>query len=73
MAQLDSTMGYEIGMLRPYLEAILPQILTSDAYGKIAADILHDIYAAQPLSYTLLPEVALYREFVGKSTLADRM
>ncbi|MBQ7337751.1 MAG: hypothetical protein IJW40_04760 [Clostridia bacterium] len=66
MAQLDSTMGYEIGMLRPYLETILPTILDSDAYGKIAADILHDIQSAQPLSPELLPEIALYREFVGK-------
>ncbi len=65
MAQLDSTMGYEIGMLRPYLETILPPILLSDAYGTIAADILHDISTVQPLSHTLLPEVALYREFVG--------
>ena len=71
MAHLDSTMGYEIGMLRPYLETILPQILTSDAYGDIAADILDDIRAAQPISCELLPDVALYREFVGKTTLAD--
>lgn len=64
-AQLDSTMGYEIGMLRPYLEKILPSILTSSDYGKIAAVILDDISVTDPVPYTLLPEVALYREFVG--------
>ena len=66
MTHLNSTMGYEVGMLRPYLEAILPPILDSDAYGHIARDILDDIQVAQPLSVDLLPDVALYREFVGK-------
>ncbi len=61
---LDSTMGYELGMLRPYLETILPSILTSNEYGDIAAAILHDIKNVQPLSSALLPEIALYREFV---------
>jgi uridine kinase len=65
-AQLDSTMGYELGMLRPYLENILPSILTSDDYGNIAAAILHDIKEIPQLSCELLPEIALYREFVGK-------
>ena len=61
---LDSTMGYELGMLRPYLETILPTILASNEYGDIAASILHDIQNVQPLSSALLPEIALYREFV---------
>jgi len=66
--QFDSTMGYEIGMLRPYLEHILPPILDSNAYGHIAAAILKDIQSARPLDCDLLPQVALYREFVGKAT-----
>lgn len=61
---LDSTMGYELSMLRPYLERILPPLLTSNEYGDIAAAILHDIKSVPPLSPALLPEVALYREFV---------
>lgn len=63
-AQLDSTMGYEIGMLRPYLEKILPPLLSSSDYGPIAAAILQDISVAEPLPASLLPPTALYREFV---------
>ena len=64
--QFDSTMGYEIGMLRPYLESFLPSILDSNDYGHIAAAILEDIQFAEPLNCELLPQVALYHEFVGQ-------
>ena len=62
--QLDSTMGYEIGMLRPHLENILSQLPSSSVYRPIADAILHDISTVQPLTSDLLPEHALYREFV---------
>ncbi len=62
--QLDSTMGYEIGMLRPHLENILSVLPTSSVYRPHADAILHDISAVQPLTSDLLPEHALYREFV---------
>jgi uridine kinase len=64
--QFDSTMGYEIGMLRPYLEIILPSILDSNDYGHIAKVILEDIKFVPPLSCDLLPQTALYHEFVGR-------
>lgn len=62
--QLDSTMGYEIGMLRPHLETILSGLPSSSVYRPHADTILHDIEAVQPLTSDLLPEHALYREFV---------
>ena len=62
--QLDSTMGYEIGMLRPHLEKIFSELPSSSVYRPHADAILHDIFAVQPLTSDLLPEFALYREFV---------
>ena len=62
--QLDSLMGYEIGMLRPHLETIFSQLPSSSVYRPIADAILHDIATVQPLTADLLPEHALYREFV---------
>ena len=62
--QLDSIMGYEIGMLRPHLENIFSQLPHSSVYRPHADAILHDIATVQPLYSDLLPEHALYREFV---------
>jgi uridine kinase len=62
--QLDSLMGYEVGMLRPHLETILSQIPLSSVYRPMADTILHDISTVQPLISDWLPEHALYREFV---------
>ena len=62
--QLDSLMGYEIGMLRPYLEEILSQIPLSSAYRAQGDAILNHISGVQPLSSRWLPQHALYREFV---------
>lgn len=62
--QLDSLMGYEVGMLRPHLEAILNQLPLSSVYRPMADAILHDISTVQPLTSAWLPDHALYREFV---------
>lgn len=62
--QLDSLMGYEIGMLRPHLENILRQLPLSSVYRAHADAILHDISTVQPLTSAMLPDHALYREFV---------
>jgi uridine kinase len=62
--QLDSLMGYEVGMLRPHLETILSQLPLSSVYRPMADTILHDISTVQPLISDWLPEHALYREFV---------
>ncbi len=62
--QLDSLMGYEIGMLKPHLEKILGQLPPSSIYRPHAETILSDIAGVQPLSAGILPPHALYREFV---------
>lgn len=62
--QLDSLMGYEIGMLRPHLDHILSQIPLSSVYRDQGDAILRHISGVQPLSSAWLPQHALYREFV---------
>lgn len=63
-SQLDSLMGYEIGMLRPYLETILGELSFQSVYRKQADDILEHVRHVQPLKTEWLPDNALYREFV---------
>jgi hypothetical protein len=57
-------MGYEIGMLRPYLELILRQMPPASSYRAKAEEILSSVSRVQALSNELLPSDALYREFV---------
>ena len=64
-ATMDSLMGYELSMLRPYLERILPTISSDNASYDLANTILNEIKGIQPLSENLLPSDSLYREFVG--------
>ena len=66
-AQLNSLMGYEIGMLRPHLEKVLAKVPQGSAYRDKADAILQHVHEsmAQPLSNQWLPSHALYREFVS--------
>ncbi len=68
--QLDSLMGYEIGMLRPHLETILQQLPRSSVYCAHADTILQDISTVQVLPSEWLPSHALYREFVPMPELS---
>ena len=65
-ATMDSLMGYELSMLRPYLEHILPLLPVTNASYAVAEGILRDVKEIQPLSEILLPKDSLYREFVGR-------
>lgn len=62
--QLDSLMGYEIGMLRPHLEIILGNLPLSNAHRADADAVFNHISGVQPLHPSWLPSDALYREFV---------
>ena len=62
--QIDSVMPYEIGVLKPYLERILPMVPTdSPNYSKSKA-ILDKIAKVEPISDQLIPKNSLYREFI---------
>jgi hypothetical protein len=66
-AHLNSLMGYEIGMLRPYLERILGELPEKSVYRSQADSILEHISCVEPLKTEWLPKNALYWEFVPAS------
>jgi uridine kinase len=66
-ATMDSLMGYELSMLRPYLEHILPTLPSVSKNHATAEQILRELQGIQPLSEQLLSHDSLYREFVGKA------
>lgn len=62
--QIDSTMPYEIGMLKPYLEQILPTLPQDSPNAQTASGILERLKRVQPIPSELLPEQSLYKEFI---------
>ena len=62
--KIDSTMPYEIGILKPYLEKILPNVARESKHGKQASDILSELENVQALSADLIPQNSLYKEFI---------
>lgn len=62
--QIDSTMPYEIGILKPYLQKLLPTISKESKFRDTADRILKQLEKIEPLSDELLPEDSLYKEFV---------
>ena len=61
---IDSTMPYEIGILKPFLEEILPKMPKDNEFAGEANRILSELRDVQPLSAELIPEKSLYKEFV---------
>ena len=62
--KVDSTMPYELGVLRPYLEHILTPITNSDFGFDLAQRILSLIAEIETVPDYLLGEDSLYKEFV---------
>ena len=61
---IDSTMPYEIGMLRPYLERTLGKVSPQSPHRAEADRILSAIADIAPLPDTWIEEGFLYREFI---------
>ncbi len=62
--QIDSTMPYEIGMLKPYLEQILPTVPKDSPSAEKAKTILDRLKWVQPIPSDWLPAKSLYKEFI---------
>ena len=62
--QIDSTMPYEIGMLKPYLEELLLQMSPTDTYAPQARELLQDLQKIPVVPSELLGEKSLYKEFI---------
>ena len=61
---IDSTMPYEIGILKPFLEDILPRIPVASEFARMGKTILSELRAVQALQADLIPEKSLYKEFI---------
>ncbi len=62
--RIDSTLPYEIGMLRPYLESILSAVPKESNEYELAQNILQKTQDVQPISKEYLTEKSLYKEFI---------
>lgn len=61
---IDSTMPYEVGMLRPYLEQILTGVSPDNPYHSAATDILRRVRTVDPVSVEYISKNSLYKEFI---------
>ena len=62
--KINSTLCYEIGMLKPYLDEILPLVPETSEYYDRAQEILKKIADFTPIDKKYLSEDSLYHEFV---------
>ena len=62
--RIDSTMAYEIGVLKPYLEELLPQIPPADPFAGKAQSLLARLHEVQPVPASYISSGSLYREFI---------
>lgn len=63
-AQIDSTMPYEIGMLKVYLEPLLRDIREEDPCIDEARKLLEKIKDVSPVPRHYITENSLYKEFI---------
>lgn len=61
---IDSSFGYELGILAPYLREYLSQVRVDSKYREAADEILRRIVGIEPISKEYLYPDSLYREFV---------
>ncbi len=62
--QIDSSMPYELGVLKPYLQRILKDVPLESPYSETVRDILWKIRDIPSISDELILPNSLYREFV---------
>lgn len=62
--RIDSTMPYEIGVLKPYLEELLPQVPSDDPFAGMAQSVLARLRDVQPVPASYIGSGSLYREFI---------
>lgn len=61
---IDSTMPYEVGMLKPYLERILGQIPKNSQFYEEAMEVLRQLTRVQPIPSSYMAPNSLYKEFI---------
>lgn len=64
--RLDSAMPYELGVLKPILDEILPSVPHESPYRAQAEAILTQLRDVEPIDEAWVPADSLYREFIGQ-------
>ncbi len=62
--RINSVLGYDIGMLKNYLEAVLSEVKPDSKYYAKSREILETVSVSDSLQKSLLPVNSLYHEFV---------
>jgi uridine kinase len=61
---IDSTMPYEVGMLKPYLERILAKVSGESKFYEEAAEVLRQLKHVQSIPSAYMTPNSLYKEFI---------
>jgi len=61
---IDSTLPYEVGMLKPYLQDILARMGREDRFYEQAETILKSVARVQTVPAELMTKNSLYKEFI---------
>lgn len=61
---IDSTMPYEVGMLKPYLERILARVSSNSRFYDQACEVLRQLKHVQPIPSAYMTPNSLYKEFI---------
>ena len=64
--QLDSFMGYELFLIKPYIQETLAEVKPDSKYYEQARVLLEKFASLDEISYDYIPENSLYTEFLGK-------
>jgi uridine kinase len=61
---IDSTMPYELGMLKPYLAEVLSRVTKNDQFYDSACEILRSLSEVEPIPSEFMTKHSLYKEFI---------
>lgn len=61
---IDSTMPYEVGMLKPYLERILEKVSKDSKFYDEAREVLRQLQQVQSIPSSYMTPNSLYKEFI---------
>lgn len=64
--QLDSYMGYELFLIKPYILEVLDEVQTDSKYYEIAKGLRDKFVGLDEINYDYIPQNSLYTEFLGK-------
>ncbi len=64
--QIDSFMGYELFLMKPYIIDVLSEVPPESKYFERASKMMAKFSALDEISYDYIPKGSLYTEFLGK-------